>query len=308
MSSFKHLAVFIRRILALVTLASIILSLLSSCSDEKDISLEDIPAYCGEAYVEINRNVPYFTSDEITDKPFIEFSELDELRRAGVAFACLSKSLMPTEEREPIFSENPTGFYSDGVSNNNKYKFIDGYYVYNRSHLIGFQLCGENANIKNLITGTRSMNIDGMLPFENKVADYIKRTGYHVMYRATPMFSEYDLVARGVLLEGYSVEDGGVGICFCVFVYNVEVGVIIDYYNGENKVDTTKAEESDFTKAPSYVLNTSSKKYHLPECHYAKSTAEEYIQYYTYELSRFSYYHPDYSPCMSCKPHEYHRD
>ena len=303
MSNFSALSSKLKKLLALTTVLSLLATFLFSCGESELITLDDIPSYSGSAYVEIDGNRPLFTSEEITDKPYLSFSNLDELGRAGAATACLHKSLMPTEEREPIFSVNPTGMYSDGISNNNKYKFIEDGYVYNRCHLIGFQLCGENANAKNLITGTRYMNVEGMLPFENKIADYIERTGGHVMYRATPMYRELDFLARGVLLEGYSVEDKGVAISFCVFVYNIQDGVVIDYYSGENRVDTAKAPSSDFERAPTYALNTNSKKYHLPECHYAESTNPDYLEYYTGARELFLGKYSEYSPCMSCKPH-----
>ena len=159
---------------------------------------------------------------------FESYAELDTLGRCGVAFASVGKELMPTEDRESISDVTPSGWKYQGVSNNNRYDFVDNGYIYNRCHLIGFQLTGENANEKNLITGTRYLNIRGMLPFEDMVADYVKETGNHVMYRVTPIFGEYDLVASGVLIEGYSVEDEGDGICFCVYAYNVQPGVEIN--------------------------------------------------------------------------------
>lgn len=292
--------------LAFCILMAHLAALLFSCEEKSVLpTLDDIPQYSTSVYTEINGNKPFFTKSEIVKEPFKKFSKLDELGRAGAAIACLSREIMPTEEREPLFSANPSGMYRDGKSNNHKYKFIDNGYLYNRTHLIGFQLCGENANLDNLITATSYMNVSGMLPFENSVADYLKRSGGHVMYRVTPMYREYDLVARGVLMEAYSVEDEGASICFCVFIYNVQRGVIIDYYSGDNNIDTRYASPSDFERAPTYVLNTNSKKYHLPECHYAKSTKEEYIEYYTGGLYEFeSVYASQYSPCLSCNPHK----
>lgn len=191
----------------------------------------EIPAYAGYAYAEVNHNQPFFEVDEITTEPFEWYSDLDALDRCGVAYANICQELMPTEERGEIGMIKPSGWHTV------KYpEVIDDLYLYNRCHLIGFQLAGENANEKNLITGTRYLNIEGMLPFENQVANYVKNTGYHVLYRVTPIFSERNLVADGVLMEAYSVEDEGAGVCFCVFAYNVQPGVEIDYKTGESKL------------------------------------------------------------------------
>lgn len=200
---------------------------------QKDINYtfltEEIPKYTGEAYIEINNNIPYFKKDEITTKSYEKYSELDSLGRCGVAVACIGKDLMPTEPRGEIGNVRPTGWHTV------KYDCIEDRYLYNRCHLIAFMLTGENANEKNLITGTRYLNVEGMLPFENKMASYIKETGNHVMYRVTPIFTGDNLVADGVLMEAYSVEDKGKGIEFCVFCYNVQPGVEINYSNGESK-------------------------------------------------------------------------
>ena len=174
----------------------------------------------------VNNNVPYFKSYEIISGSFEYYSELDNLGRCDVCMASVSDELMPTDERESISSVTPTGWI------NATYDFISGKYLYNRCHLIGYQLTGENANARNLITGTRYLNVDGMLPFENKIDDYIELTGNHVMYRVTPVFKGNNLVADGVLLEAYSVEDSGKGISFCVYCYNVQPNVTIDYATG----------------------------------------------------------------------------
>lgn len=184
--------------------------------------------FSGEPYVEVNGNEPFFTEDEITDESFESYGEMDALERCTVCIASIGEDLMPTEERGSIGYVKPSGWQ------NEKYDFIDGKYVYNRCHLIGFQLTGENATRENLITGTRYLNVEGMLPFENDVAQYIRDTGNHVMYRVTPVFEEDNLLASGVLMEAYSVEDEGEGICFNVYCYNVQPGVIIDYSTGEN--------------------------------------------------------------------------
>ena len=192
-------------------------------------SIEEIPAFSGNAYVAVNGNVPFFMPEEITDESYEFYSELDELGRCGVTMACIGVDIMPTEERGEIGSVKPTGWQSV------KYDCVDGKYLYNRCHLIGFQLAGENANKRNLITGTRYLNIEGMLPFENLVADYVQETKNHVLYRVTPLFDGNDLVAHGVLMEGWSVEDEGEGVCFCVYAYNAQPGIVIDYQTGDSR-------------------------------------------------------------------------
>jgi len=197
---------------------------------QTEISLKDIPEYSGEPYVVINGNQPNFSESDFTTTSFEKYSDLDELGRCQVAYANIGKDLMPTEERGSISEVKPSGW------ENKKYDIVDGKYLYNRCHLIGFQLTGENANKKNLITGTRYLNVTGMLPFENQVADYIKETGNHVLYRVTPIFDDDNLVASGVLMEAESVEDKGEEICFYVYVYNVQPGVTIDYATGDSKL------------------------------------------------------------------------
>ena len=192
------------------------------------ISLEEIPAYSGSAYVAVNGNQPFFTEEEYTAASYETYSPLDDLGRCGPAMANVGRDLMPTEERGAIGSVKPTGWQTA------KYDFVDGKYLYNRCHLIGYQLTAENANKRNLITGTRYLNVTGMLPFENMVADYIKETNNHVLYRVTPVFDGDDLVAKGVLMEAWSVEDGGEGVCVNVYCYNVQPGVAIDYATGDN--------------------------------------------------------------------------
>ena len=199
------------------------------------LSLAEIPEWSGAAYVALEDNQPGFTKEDMTLEVFETYSPLDALGRCGVAYANICPELMPTEDREAIGNVKPTGWVSA------KYDCVDGKYLYNRCHLIGFQLAGENANEKNLITGTRYLNVTGMLPFENDVADYVKRTDNHVLYRVTPVFYGTELVARGVQMEAYSVEDAGEGICFNVFVYNVQPGVAIDYATGESRLEEEAA-------------------------------------------------------------------
>ena len=193
-------------------------------------TLEAVPAYDGEPFVTIADGVPSFTEEDLAEakKDYETYSELDDLGRCGPAEASVGLELMPTEKRGSISSVKPTGWVQ------NKYDWVDGKSLYNRCHLIGYQLSGENANWLNLITGTRYLNVDGMLPFENMVADYVKETGNHVLYRVTPIFDGEDLVARGVQMEAYSVEDQGDGVSFNVYCYNVQPGVEIDYQTGEN--------------------------------------------------------------------------
>ncbi len=195
------------------------------------VTSSDIPTYSGKAYAVINNNNPAFDNTQLTTDYFENYDILDSYGRCGKAFACLGKETMPSEERGAIGSVKPSGWHTV------KYDCVDGKYLYNRCHLIGFQLSGENANKRNLITGTRYMNTEGMLPFENMVADYIEETGNHVMYRVTPVFVGDELVARGVQMEAYSVEDEGDGICFNVFCFNVQPGVVIDYATGESELE-----------------------------------------------------------------------
>lgn len=199
-------------------------------AEQGSIDLSNIPEYNGEPYIAINGNVPFFEDTEVTATSFEEYSDLDNLGRCGVAMASVGQDIMPTEERGSIGQIKPAGWHTV------KYDCVDGKYLYNRCHLLGYQLTGENANERNLITGTRYLNVDGMLPFENMVADYVMETGNHVMYRVTPIYTGNNLVADGVLMEGYSVEDQGEGITFCVYVYNVQPGVRIDYATGDSSL------------------------------------------------------------------------
>lgn len=191
-----------------------------------------LPPYSGEPYISVCGGDPDFSENEITSVSYEYYSELDALGRCGVCIASVGQDIMPTEKRGSIGQVKPTGWHTV------KYDFVDGKYLYNRCHLIGFQLTGENANKRNLITGTRYLNVEGMLPFENMVADYVKETGNHVMYRVTPIFVGDELLARGVHIEAESVEDGGDGIMFNVFCYNVQPGVVLDYATGEGTADS----------------------------------------------------------------------
>lgn len=272
---------------------------------ESYVTVDDVPAYSGEPYVEVNDNQPEFTEEELTTVSYEDYSELDELGRCQSAEACIGQDLMPTETRESISSVKPTGW------KNKSYDTVDGGYVYNRCHLIGFQLTGENANEENLITGTRYMNVEGMLPFEDEVAAYIKETDNHVMYRVTPAFEGDDLIASGVQMQAESVEDDGAGISFNVYVYNVQPYVVIDYRTGENWegdeiaepegkwADGTEAEPSD-TKEQMYILNKNTKKFHKPECSGAKKIKAKNKGEYT--GSRQTLIDEGYEPCGNCNP------
>lgn len=262
------------------------------------VSLEEVPAYSGSPYVELDGNQPGFSLEERTTDSFETYSTLDALGRCGPAYACIGQDLMPTEDRESISSVRPTGWVQA------EYDFVEGGSLYNRCHLIGFQLTGENANEENLITGTRYMNVEGMLPFENMVADYIKETGNHVLYRAIPIFEGENLVASGVVMEAFSVEDEGEGVCFHVYVYNVQPGVEIDYATGESWETGDSASSALESQAEEqkrdYVLNTSSKKFHRPDCPSVDSMSEKNRQ--EYHGTREELIAQGYEPCGSCNP------
>ena len=249
-----------------------------------------VPEFAGEAYVAVNHNVPAFTEQEKKAEPFERYAELDWLGRCGVVYACVGRETMPTEDRQGIGQVKPTGWHTV------KYDFVDGKYLYNRCHLIGFQLTGENANEKNLITGTRYLNIEGMLPFENMVADYVKETGNHVLYRVTPVFEGDDLLAKGVRMEAYSVEDNGEGITFHVFAFNHQPGVDIDYATGES----TQVQTEDEGVKQTYILNTNSRKFHRADCGLAGDIKAENRQ--TVETTRENMILQGYKPCGSCSP------
>jgi len=292
-------------------------------------SIENLPKFNGMAYVSVNNNRPQFTEAEITTNSFEMYSALDYLGRCGTAFACIGKDIMPTEERGEIGMIKPTGWHTV------KYEVVDGNYLYNRCHLLGFQLTGENANEKNLITGTRFMNIEGMLPFENMVSDYVRETGNHVMYRVTPIFRGVNLLCDGVQMEGYSVEDDGEGICFNVFAYNAQPQVEINYLTGESALissmlptgehfgdvsysseittnenyeinsNTQSFDNSSVTsedlqpeKNIKYIINTNSKKIHLDSCIHAKRMKEENRKEHTGAIDNLL--NDGYTTCQIC--------
>lgn len=256
------------------------------------LSLDEIPKYSGSPYYVINQNIPSFSEEDYYAEPFEYYGELDRLNRCTVTVACLGRETMPTEPRGEIGMIKPTAWQIS------KYDSVDGKYLYNRCHLIGFQLTGENANEKNLITGTRYMNVQGMLPFENQIADYVKSSGNHVLYRVTPIFDGDNLLAHGVHMEAISLEDNGKGVCFNVFCYNVQPRIAIDYTNGDNEY--AGIDDYEIEGETTFILNTSSKKFHKPSCPSVEDIKETNRQATTKSVSALI--SEGYSPCGSCKP------
>ena len=271
-----------------------------SASDYVNYDLSNIPDYDGKAYVELNGNVPEFSESEKTySESFEEYGKLDSLGRCTYAVSCIGKDLMPTEKRGSIGSVKPSGWHIS------KYDFVDGKYLYNRCHLIGYQLTAENANERNLITGTRYLNVEGMLPFENDVADYIEITNNHVYYKVTPIFEGNNLVANGVQMQAYSVEDNGQGISFNVYCYNVQPGVAIDYATGDNQAVTSSSASvtstsSDEADKKTYIVNTKTKKFHNPDCDGVKKMSSSNKK--KYKGTRYRLISNGYSQCQKCNP------
>ena len=267
-----------------------------------------IPYFSGNPWTPINDNKPTFTEEEITTEGYEFYSELDNLGRCGYVMACVGTEMMPTEDRGDIGSIKPTGWVQKQYDGN----LVSGGNLYNRCHLIGFQLTGENANKQNLITGTRYMNWDGMVEFENMIADYVKETDNHVMYRVTPMFYENELVARGVHMEAYSVEDNGEGISFNVYAYNVQPGITIDYATGESWLSGEEGgstggneetpDNNGGEEGPKYILNTSSKKVHIPTCGSVSTMVDKNKQEYNGELADIL--SQGYTKCGACNAGE----
>ena len=258
------------------------------------ISLGDVPPFSEDAFVVLENNQPGFSPDELKAEAFEYYSDLDDLGRCSYAMACVNRDLMPTEERESIGHIKPTGW------NQAQYDVVEGRNLYNRCHLIGFQLTGENDNEKNLITGTRYMNMEGMLPFENMVADYIKETGNHVLYRVTPVYDGDNLLATGVRLEARSIEDDGEGICFHVFVYNAQPGITINYADGSSYLTADGGKDQEQSGEGSYILNTNSKKFHTSSCSQGKAVSEKNRKEYTGD--RQALIDDGYEPAGCCKP------
>ncbi|MCM1045046.1 MAG: DNA/RNA non-specific endonuclease [Candidatus Gastranaerophilales bacterium] len=286
-------------------------------SAESAFSIEDILPYTDHPFVVVNDNIPYFFESDLSTESFESYSDLDELGRCGAAYANIGVDIMPTQEREEIGQIKPSGWHLI------KYDNIIGKYLYNRGHLIGYQLSGENANEKNLITVTRYMNVVGMLPFENLVADYVKETENHVLYRVTPIFEGDNLLASGVLMEAQSVEDNGEGVLFCVYVYNVQPDIIIDYATGESwqAPATSSVPDAAPSQAPEtlpvpaseqqvqqteepqgidYILNTNTHKFHYPSCDSVDEMRDK--NKWAYTGSREDILSMGYEPCKRCNP------
>ena len=286
--------------------------------------LKNIPEYSTKPYTVINNNVPFFYDSDLVSYSYEKYSELDSLGRCGVVIANVGKDIMPTEERGNIGMVKPSGWHTV------KYQGIDGNYLYNRCHLLGYQLTAENANVKNLITGTRYMNVQGMLPFENQVAEYVKSTNNHVLLRVTPIFEGNNLLASGVLMEAKSVEDNGKGVLFNVYCYNVQPGVTIDYATGESDgpeftgstisnnssantnvntntettpitpVTPSQTESTEDNKEVTYILNKNSKKIHYPYCSSVDDMSEKNKLYFYGTLSEAKA--DGYESCGRCNP------
>lgn len=276
--------------------------------------LEDIPDYAGRPSVDVNGGVPYFAGDELTLEPFETYSALDSLGRCGVAYALVGPETMPDAKRGSIGMIKPSGWHTA------KYDWVDGKYLFNRCHLIAYGLAGENDNPQNLITGTRSMNAQGMLPYEERAMDYIRSTGNHVLYRVTPHYDGDNLVASGVLMEARSVEDDGAGLMFCVWCYNVEPGVEIDYATGDNWASDPSQESagavagksggiggagessaaSSDPESMTYILNTNTHRFHYPDCKSVGDMKEKNKQEVV--STRSELIENGYKPCGVCKP------
>lgn len=288
--------------------------MLTACSEIKDIeqtvlseketttqyteiarsqSVSEVEPYTVYPYTIIKNNVPEFEKIDYTNS-FEKYGKLDSLGRCTSCIANIGTDLMPTEERGAIGSVRPTGWKMA------KYSNVDGRYLYNRCHLIGYQLTAENANPNNLITGTRYLNIEGMLPFENKVASYVKSTNNHVLYRVTPIFKDDELVARGVQMEAYSIEDDGEGVEFNVYCYNVQPDIEIDYKTGNSKYVGTETEITNNGEKQKYIVNINTKKFHKEDCPSAKKIKNENKKAYTgYKENLVK---NGYSPCSQCNP------
>jgi len=288
------------------------------------VSSDSPPLYEGEPYTEVNDNVPGFSMYDATLRSFEVYSGFDLLGRCGAAFLCVGPDLLPDAERESIGSVKPSGWHTV------KYDFIDGKYLYNRCHLAAYMLSGENTNKLNLITGTRYLNVYGMAPFEQQVYDYVLATGNHVLYRVTPVFEGVNLVASGVQMEACSVEDGGAGVCFNVYVFNVQPGVKIDYLTGlsalapdwEEQLEAAgipradvktpevdekaeqepqvEAEDAAIPQGTDYVLNTNTLKFHRLDCESAAALSAKNRAYF--DGTRKEAIAAGYEPCGKCKP------
>lgn len=292
-----------------------------------DAFILDPPLFCGNAITEVNGNIPLFTKEELALKPRVSYSSLDALGRCGPAMGLLGPETIPQEKRGMIGDVRPSGWHTVRYDDR-----IEDRYLYNRCHLIGYQLAGDNADPQNLITGTRFLNMSGMLPYENMVFSYITNTGNHVLYRVRPIFVGENLLASGVLIEAYSIEDQGKELSFCVYAHNVQPGILIDYETGEssaeeqwinsevpkidnnNETEFLMLEEAEAlgeiqqrsvvdpeTNAEiTYILNTNTKRFHDPECPSVQETKEKNKQ--NFYGSREEVIAEGYIPCGRCKP------
>ena len=262
----------------------------------RDAVLREPPAYAGDAVTAINGGVPFFTAAEIEGTEGVSYSALDRLGRCGTAVGRLGPETVPTDKRGPIGDVKPTGWHTvryDGL--------IEDRYLYNRCHLIGYQLAGANADERNLITGTRYLNVSGMLPYENRVSAYIGETGNHVLYRVSPVYEGENLLASGVLMEARSLEDGGRGLRFCVYAHNVQPGIVIDYSDGESRAgDGAESAAPGAYAQPRYVLNTNSQRFHRPDCPSVEEIRPRNRQ--NFYGSRDEAVALGYTPCGRCKP------
>lgn len=262
--------------------------------ETSNFDLSQIPSYTNNPIFEYNNNKPLFKESEITTSAYENYTELDELGRVQTAMACLGEETLPTKPRDDISSIKPTGWHSV------KYDCVENLYLYNRCHLIAHELAGEDANEKNLLTGTRYMNVKAMLPYENLTRKYIDTTGNHVMYRVTPIFVDTELVCRGLLIEAYSVEDKGEGIQFCIYCYNVQPNISIDYQTGSSQLENPSNIDDTSSQTNTYVLNTNSKTIHIPDCSSVSKISANNKQEYTGSLSEKL--NEGYKTCGICKP------
>ena len=276
----------------------------ASTSDAVPVStLSAIPLYDGTDYVVLQNNQPDFYVWQISATPYVLFSRLDALGRTGAAMACLGPETLPTQARGSMGNTYPSGWQTTQYDD-----LGEDRYLYNRSHVIAFMLCGDNATPENLFTGTRYLNTGSMVIFESQVADYISRTKNHVIYRCTPIYAGEDLVATGVQMEAYSVEDRG-ALCFNVFAFNIQPGIVIDYATGESVKEGTETSATGVdrsgpqaTEAPkvTYVLNTNTKKFHYPSCSSVKDIKDNHRK--NFYGTREEAVAAGYAPCGRCHP------
>ena len=263
---------------------------------QPDLDLEQVQPYSGSPYVEINGNKPDFDEKDLTSKPYQSYSELDALGRTRTVEAVLDKSMFPTEKRPSMQAIRPSGWHTERYDH-----LIEDKYLYNRCHLIAYQLGGANEDIRNLITGTRYLNVEGMLPFENEVADYLQYTDHHVIYRVTPIYQGDNLVASGVQMEAMSVEDKGKTLAFNVYCYNVQPGIIIDYSDGESHEESNRSlPQEQVPDQYAYILNTNTKVFHLPNCDSVKDMADHNKEYF--DGTKEEAIEKGYTPCHRCNP------